>query len=61
MKTLIQVATDFFGRPIIPKGPKNRDGAQEKHVTKQRYSVAYRFREGNSAAVRKSVKVGAFL
>lgn len=60
-----QVAVDFFGRPIVPKTPGPEKGAPgskkavDKPVTK--YRVAYRFNEGNSAAVRKPVKVSAFL
>ncbi|KAH9928519.1 P-loop containing nucleoside triphosphate hydrolase protein [Epithele typhae] len=56
-----KAAVDFFGRPIVPKdapteGSQARGGAK---VTP--YRVAYKFYEGNSAAVRRPVKVSAFL
>ncbi|KAH9833020.1 P-loop containing nucleoside triphosphate hydrolase protein [Rhodofomes roseus] len=59
-----KVAVDFFGRPIIASTAKASSGkeakiASTKTVTK--YNVAYRFNEGNSAAVRKPIKVSAFL
>ena len=48
---------DFFGRPIMPKeGSGAKSGPKVKP-----YRVAYKFNEGNSAAVRKPVKVSAFL
>lgn len=56
---------DFFGRPVVPKNCGTENGAagssmtMEKPVTK--YRVAFRFNEGNSAAVRKPIKVAAFL
>ncbi|KZT09714.1 uncharacterized protein LAESUDRAFT_722683 [Laetiporus sulphureus 93-53] len=58
-----KIARDFFGRPL--KVPASGvDGANTKPInTKsvQQYKIAYRFKEGNSAAVRKPVKVGSFL
>ncbi|TFY61904.1 hypothetical protein EVJ58_g4212 [Rhodofomes roseus] len=59
-----KAAVDFFGRPIIASTAKASSGkeakiASTKTVTK--YNVAYRFNEGNSAAVRKPIKVSAFL
>ncbi|KAI0371671.1 P-loop containing nucleoside triphosphate hydrolase protein [Pilatotrama ljubarskyi] len=53
-----KVAVDFFGRPIVPKeqGGSGKAGPKVKP-----YRVSYRFNEGNSAAVRKPVKVSAFL
>ncbi|KAH9900888.1 P-loop containing nucleoside triphosphate hydrolase protein [Cubamyces lactineus] len=54
-----KVAVDFFGRPIVPKDTPSQ-GA--KAVLKAKpYRVSYKFNEGNSAAVRKPVKVSAFL
>ncbi|KAH8106885.1 P-loop containing nucleoside triphosphate hydrolase protein [Cristinia sonorae] len=53
-----KVAVDFFGRPIVHTAsskPVSSKGAKKEGV------VAYRFREGNSAAVRKPVKVSSFL
>ncbi|KAI0705933.1 P-loop containing nucleoside triphosphate hydrolase protein [Cytidiella melzeri] len=57
-----KAAIDFFGRPIVVKttpkiGPKSvsRKGLEKKP------GVSYRFNEGNSAAVRKPVKVNTFL
>ncbi|TFK91791.1 P-loop containing nucleoside triphosphate hydrolase protein [Polyporus arcularius HHB13444] len=54
-----KIAVDFFGRPIVPKeqpGKGAKSGPQVKP-----YRVAYKHNEGNSAAVRKPVKVSAFL
>ncbi|GJJ12561.1 hypothetical protein Clacol_006804 [Clathrus columnatus] len=47
--------TDFFGRPIIIE----RVTLDSQPLTK--CNVVYRFKEGNSSAVRKPVKVQAFL
>lgn len=61
---------DFFGRPIVPKttgtgaGNKNKNkpaSVSHKAPEKKKGGVSYRFNEGNSAAVRKPVKVGTFL
>ncbi|KAF8077688.1 P-loop containing nucleoside triphosphate hydrolase protein [Lyophyllum atratum] len=52
--------TDFFGRVITVPSLSNTKAAARKNVEKK-YRVTYRFTEGNSAAVRKPVKVGAFL
>ncbi len=49
---------DFFGRPIVPK--ENTDNAKSGPKV-QPYRVAYKFNEGNSAAVRKPVRVSAFM
>ncbi|CAA7271466.1 unnamed protein product [Cyclocybe aegerita] len=52
--------TDFFGRLItVSSGSTSRIGIH-KAIEKQ-YRVSYRFLEGNSAAVRKPVKVNTFL
>ncbi|RDB21482.1 Chromosome transmission fidelity protein 18 [Hypsizygus marmoreus] len=52
--------TDFFGRVITVPSSSSTKAAVRKNVEKK-YRVTYRFTEGNSAAVRKPVKVGAFL
>lgn len=57
-----KVPTDFFGRPILPKKgsatkPASRAG---RAPAAPKPAVSYRFNEGNSAAVRKPVKVSAF-
>ena len=54
-----KVAVDFFGRPIVPKDTPSQ-GAKAVPKAKP-YRVSYKFNEGNSAAVRKPVKVSAFL
>ncbi|KAI0780454.1 P-loop containing nucleoside triphosphate hydrolase protein [Trametes elegans] len=55
-----KIAVDFFGRPIIPKEEPGTGGTATTSNVKP-YRISYRFREGNSAAVRKPVKVSAFL
>ena len=57
----IQVAVDFFGRPIVPKEKTDKGGSVKSGPKVVPYRVAYKFNEGNSAAVRKPVKVSAFL
>ncbi|KAF8590060.1 P-loop containing nucleoside triphosphate hydrolase protein [Ramaria rubella] len=52
--------TDFFGRPITLQMDINTQGRPISPVTK-RCKVVYRFKEGNSSAVRKPVKVEAML
>ncbi|KAK7467394.1 Chromosome transmission fidelity protein 18 [Stygiomarasmius scandens] len=49
--------TDFFGRPINTS--VNLGGTRSGFAKK--YFVTYRYKEGNSAAVRKPVKMSAFL
>ncbi|KAJ7583006.1 hypothetical protein C8J56DRAFT_1015638 [Mycena floridula] len=49
--------TDFFGRLITV----TNDTVSENCGVPKVIRVAYKFREGNSAAVRKPVKVGSFL
>ncbi|KAK0211032.1 hypothetical protein DFS33DRAFT_1296980 [Desarmillaria ectypa] len=51
--------TDFFGR-LITSSASGVGGTNNKTVEKK-FRVAYKFAEGNSAAVRKPIKVGAFL
>ncbi|TFY77930.1 hypothetical protein EWM64_g6081 [Hericium alpestre] len=57
-------AVDFFGRLIVPKaattGTKPNSAAARKQPEKA-YKVSYKYNEGNSAAVRKPVKVSSFL
>ncbi|KXN91400.1 Chromosome transmission fidelity protein 18 [Leucoagaricus sp. SymC.cos] len=52
--------TDFFGRAITVKSTINSKSAAKKQ-TKEPYRVSYKFNEGNSAAVRKPVKLNSFL
>ncbi|TBU35498.1 P-loop containing nucleoside triphosphate hydrolase protein [Dichomitus squalens] len=55
-----KIAVDFFGRPIVSKDKP--ESASGKNAPKEKvYRVAYKFKEGNSAAVRKPVKVSAWL
>ncbi|KIP08852.1 hypothetical protein PHLGIDRAFT_68643 [Phlebiopsis gigantea 11061_1 CR5-6] len=58
-----KVPTDFFGRPIIVRkdGQKGKPASRVGKAHVRTPGVAYRFNEGNSAAVRKLVKVSAFL
>ncbi|KAI0672750.1 P-loop containing nucleoside triphosphate hydrolase protein [Trametes maxima] len=57
-----KVAVDFFGRPIVPKEESEQGEKGKKVAPKTKpYRVSYKFNEGNSAAVRKPVKVSAFL
>ncbi|KZV69756.1 P-loop containing nucleoside triphosphate hydrolase protein [Peniophora sp. CONT] len=57
---------DFFGRPIVVK-PKSKPSSKAQHgvtaipMAERPYRVSYRFKEGNSAAVRKPVKLASFL
>lgn len=51
---------DFFGRIISVPSMSTTKAAARKNVEKK-YRVTYRYTEGNSAAVRKPVKFGAFL
>lgn len=56
--------TDFFGRPIMaaPVGAKSKKGSSAAvKKAERKLGVSYRFNEGNSAAVRKPVKVSTFL
>ncbi|KAH9846087.1 P-loop containing nucleoside triphosphate hydrolase protein [Lenzites betulinus] len=53
-----KIAVDFFGRPIKEK---SEPGGVKAAPKAQPYRVAFKFNEGNSAAVRKPVKVSAFL
>ncbi|KDR73607.1 hypothetical protein GALMADRAFT_251349 [Galerina marginata CBS 339.88] len=52
--------TDFFGRLITVPSASSTKAAVRKNVEKK-YRVTYRFLEGNSAAVRRPVKVNMFL
>ncbi|KAG6910312.1 hypothetical protein DXG01_011709 [Tephrocybe rancida] len=52
--------TDFFGRVITVATVNSTKAAERKNVEKK-YRVTYRYTEGNSAAVRKPVKMVAFL
>ncbi|KAG6854551.1 hypothetical protein C0991_004887 [Blastosporella zonata] len=52
--------TDFFGRVITVASVDSTKAAARKNVEKK-YRITYRYTEGNSAAVRKPVKMAAFL
>ncbi|KAJ7709592.1 hypothetical protein B0H17DRAFT_1173775 [Mycena rosella] len=52
--------TDFFGRLITGTSLSTTKAAERKNVEKK-YRVTYRFKEGNSAAVRKPIKMQAFM
>ncbi|KAF8163574.1 P-loop containing nucleoside triphosphate hydrolase protein [Crassisporium funariophilum] len=51
---------DFFGRLITVQSASTTKAAARKNVEKK-YRVTYKFLEGNSAAVRRPVKVSMFL
>ncbi|KAG6860581.1 hypothetical protein C0995_009630 [Termitomyces sp. Mi166 len=54
--------TDFFGRIITVASSTNTKGkGTETKNTEPKYRITYRFTEGSSAAVRKPVKMAAFL
>ncbi|KAF8211876.1 P-loop containing nucleoside triphosphate hydrolase protein [Mycena galopus ATCC 62051] len=52
--------TDFFGRLITVPSLSTTKAAERKNVEKK-YRVTYKFKEGNSAAVRKPIKMKAFM
>ncbi|KAF7338056.1 Chromosome transmission fidelity protein 18 [Mycena venus] len=52
--------TDFFGRLITVPSISTTKAAERKNVEKK-YRVTYKFKEGNSAAVRKPIKIKAFM
>ncbi|KAJ6525742.1 P-loop containing nucleoside triphosphate hydrolase protein [Mycena capillaripes] len=52
--------TDFFGRLITVPSSSTTKAAERKNVEKK-YRVTYKFKEGNSAAVRKPIKMQAFM
>ena len=56
----MQPPTDFFGRLISVESTNKTKAAEKKNVEKK-YRVSFKFLEGNSAAVRKPVKVNAFV
>jgi hypothetical protein len=62
LTAMLQPPTDFFGRsiavaPIKDKSKKTNKTAARKGPP----GVTFRFNEGNSAAVRRNVKVSAFM
>lgn len=57
---MLQPPVDFFGRLITEPSATSTKAAVRKNVEKK-YRVTYRFAEGTSAAVRKPVKIAAFL
>ncbi|KAJ7074182.1 P-loop containing nucleoside triphosphate hydrolase protein [Mycena amicta] len=52
--------TDFFGRLITVPSSTTTKAAERKNVEKK-FRITFKYYEGNSAAVRRPVKVGAFL
>jgi chromosome transmission fidelity protein 18 len=57
----LQPALDFFGRPIVThKADVNKPPSSRRQRIAM-YRVSFRFKEGNSAAVRKPVKMTSFL
>jgi chromosome transmission fidelity protein 18 len=53
---------DFFGRPItVLASSRVKKAANGKKGGLMKPGVTYRYNEGNSAAVRKPVKVSSFL
>ncbi|KAI9571435.1 P-loop containing nucleoside triphosphate hydrolase protein [Boletus coccyginus] len=52
---------DFFGRPIVVPKAAPSSVSKTKHKTTQVFQTTYRYLEGNSAAVRKVVKVASFV
>ncbi|KAG5221162.1 P-loop containing nucleoside triphosphate hydrolase protein [Salix suchowensis] len=56
-----KLPTDFFGRPIdLTKLTVANQAHQKRHAAKC-FKISYRFAEGNSAAVRRPVKLDSFL
>ncbi|TFY71375.1 hypothetical protein EVG20_g1639 [Dentipellis fragilis] len=49
------------GKPLSAAGKKQREAEEAAMEMERTYKVSYRFNEGNSAAVRKPVKVASFL
>ncbi|KAL4246083.1 hypothetical protein ABKN59_003317 [Abortiporus biennis] len=63
-----KIPVDFFGRPIVPKSKSTTSNSKptsknmgSRKAEKVKEKVTYKFYEGNSAAVRKPVKVSSFL
>lgn len=58
---------DFFGRPIsaAPVSKKSKINSEnnkaEPATDTRKHKISFRYNEGNSAAVRKPIKVAAFL
>lgn len=59
---LVQPPTDFFGRPLVQK-PKSTINQQimQGPTAGRPTKASYKFNEGNSAAVRKPVKISSLL
>lgn len=63
-----QPPVDFFGRPIaqtakpVSKKSRNERSASGSHQSsKKEFKVSFKYNEGNSAAVRRPVKISSFL
>jgi chromosome transmission fidelity protein 18 len=52
---------DFFGRPIAVAPARNKNKKFVKSSVERKPGVSFRYNEGNSAAVRRNVKVSAFM
>ncbi|KAJ7744945.1 P-loop containing nucleoside triphosphate hydrolase protein [Mycena maculata] len=63
--TVVDIAdkppTDFFGRLITGAPSLSTTKAAERKNVEKKYRVTYKFKEGNSAAVRKPIKMQAFM
>lgn len=59
------IATDFFGRKIVKATPVMTDNEAENHVPVdepvQKFRAVYKFNEGSSSAVRKTIKMSALM
>ncbi|TCD63546.1 hypothetical protein EIP91_005292 [Steccherinum ochraceum] len=56
-----KAAVDFFGRPIVQSASSTKPASTTGRASKKREGIVFKFREGNSAAVRRPVKVSSFL
>jgi len=56
-----QPPVDFFGRPITIPRKASGSGAPRSKCPLKGFQTTYRYLEGNSAAVRKAVKIASFL
>jgi len=52
---------DFFGRPIESTAPKAKKSKGHEVSVQKAYRVSFKYKEGNSAAVRKPLKVASFV
>ncbi|KLO10427.1 hypothetical protein SCHPADRAFT_878166 [Schizopora paradoxa] len=52
---------DFFGRPIESTAPKSKKLKGQDALVQKAYRVSFKYNEGNSAAVRKPLKMSSFI